>query len=848
MAVVFDGGADWHYWARLALHACTRVWGGRGFILVPHQDGEVGTEMLRAVRAYDPDYVVALERTIGSMEASRPGAIALRRTDGSERTGEERKQFVADHLHVRIGIASDDRARKTVAAACMPHRLLTPVGTDVSELSEHVTSCSASGDIGHLTSAETAIAGLYDTVVGDLPYPRRSCLSSPPDWGGALGVAVASACGVVESPSAGADPSLSARDLDAVVAWLIRDALPSDQPRAAIGEPIQPMVWHPDAALNIRPAQLPTAFDSTTEGLVPIARGHDYPGQTLIRVGDTADDFALAYAHRRLYGAGLWLPTNWLCTDGALDPNSPAFFLLHSLVYWPAVHGRNILLDSSTLPAAELEQLSEKLHDPQVWRGVNGKEEQQEQLKKRIRHEQAAWSTKRVLSFAIDGDFDRDLAVPVTRNDDGDIAMVVSCPPPMITEANLAALAVRQNSNATSALQWQVDAELAPCETPHGRGLAGPALLAEGEPQFAVWVRSGRHGFTVESERYDMIVSGQAPATKLARPRLRAPGLKTWANLMALQQGSTMVLSAAGQRVEIARELWGGRAALAAGFTGPMAAVLHRFRPVKKPEQLKLTPEEGDGLRTGAGDELFEPYLTFTGMTRAAGPALSTNQVREQVDHYLRQGIMRRGLILGCARCPWVAFHAIDHLQQTNACPRCATPNALDQARWRDPFEEPTWYYDLHPTIRTLVVQNGDVPLVLSHHLRTTTRAYTDVAELELYDANGSALAELDLLAHADGQLITAEAKRPADLGKKIVEAMYKRALLADRLQADQIVLATTGEQWEAKHLQAFVNELRQHRWTRVIPRGRLISGLGTPTITDLAIDPETGTISPWPR
>ena len=37
VAVVFDGGDDWHYWVRLAIYAASQVWGGAGFILIPHR-------------------------------------------------------------------------------------------------------------------------------------------------------------------------------------------------------------------------------------------------------------------------------------------------------------------------------------------------------------------------------------------------------------------------------------------------------------------------------------------------------------------------------------------------------------------------------------------------------------------------------------------------------------------------------------------------------------------------------------------------------------------------------------------------------------------------------------------
>ena len=48
VAVVFDGGDDWQYWARLAIDAASQVWGGAGFILIPHRDGEVVPSLLQA--------------------------------------------------------------------------------------------------------------------------------------------------------------------------------------------------------------------------------------------------------------------------------------------------------------------------------------------------------------------------------------------------------------------------------------------------------------------------------------------------------------------------------------------------------------------------------------------------------------------------------------------------------------------------------------------------------------------------------------------------------------------------------------------------------------------------------
>jgi hypothetical protein len=73
VAVVFDGGDDWQYWARLAIYAASQVWGGAGFILIPHRDGDVAPSLLEAASAYDPDHAVLLRITVRHLELVRPG-------------------------------------------------------------------------------------------------------------------------------------------------------------------------------------------------------------------------------------------------------------------------------------------------------------------------------------------------------------------------------------------------------------------------------------------------------------------------------------------------------------------------------------------------------------------------------------------------------------------------------------------------------------------------------------------------------------------------------------------------------------------------------------------------------
>jgi hypothetical protein len=240
--------------------------------------------------------------------------------------------------------------------------------------------------------------------------------------------------------------------------------------------------------------------------------------------------------------------------------------------------------------------------------------------------------------------------------------------------------------------------------------------------------------------------------------------------------------------------------------------------------------------------------LTFAGILKyGKAEAGKEADFRRQVDDMLARGVLRRGLILGCAQCGKPAFTTIDNLAQVNRCPRCSALNDLSQPRWRKPDTEPQWYYDLHPTVREHLSQDGDIPLLLSHYLRTKARRYVDVAELELIDAVGNPLAEADLIAISDGQLITAEAKRPGSLGKaKLAQAAAKRALLAEQLHADQILLATADSQWQEASINTLCKQVRTRPWAIPAPRVRLVCGLGTDEIVDLCVDVETGQTSPW--
>jgi hypothetical protein len=171
IAIVFDGGSRWHFWARQALHASTKLWGGRGFLLVPHANGLVRPELLAAARVYDPDYVVSLERTLDAVEQIDPGGLPLR-YGGELLVGEERDRFIEQNGHFPLSEKADEQARRLVAEYCSPHR--RKGAGDRSDWDESITTLPVNADIPKLTK------------VADIPYigadPR---LSAPAEWSGA---------------------------------------------------------------------------------------------------------------------------------------------------------------------------------------------------------------------------------------------------------------------------------------------------------------------------------------------------------------------------------------------------------------------------------------------------------------------------------------------------------------------------------------------------------------------------------------------------------------------------------------------------------------------------------------
>jgi len=576
----------------------------------------------------------------------------------------------------------------------------------------------------------------------------------------------------------------------------------------------------------VLPLGLESAFDWGRQGLAVIQRGFALRRPALLVAGDEASDSALALAWDRLYGQSVWLPSDWQPSlDVSTSKMTAIRMELGDFGSYASNREGKVQLTATSLGPEVMTRLAEALNSPLIHSVDQAAEPP------RFAVGEPRFDGNGVRLLAVAGQFGHQFTVPA-RKDGGGVVMMMPSPAPAIEDPDLA---------WSADLRWHVDLELLGSAMPRGRGLDGRSLFAPGENVHLTNIRSGRDGVTYDAARLGFVPAGTPPLSRLARPRLRELGLTEWARLLAGQSGLSFGLSSAGRRAEMLRQLWDGRDSFVESMTGRLLAVLRAFQPTHPQSFLAYPGGEGVVLLNG----IREGYPTFAGMLKFAGEEISPGDLRDGIDGLTARGVVRRGLVLGCGTCGRPSFIAIGNLSQVNQCPRCGAANELARVQWRDPLDEPSWYYDLHPVARELLADHGEVPLLLSRHLRSGSRRYDDVPELELRDTSGNPAAEADLIAVSDDEVIAAEAKSNNALGgsaREVKRAAAKRARLADVLRADQIVLATTQAEWSSSSITEIRSAVTGHTWPAGLqPAVRLITGLGGNQVKDLRLDLASG-------
>ncbi|MBE8523536.1 hypothetical protein ILP97_39640 [Amycolatopsis sp. H6(2020)] len=771
---MFDGDGDWSYRARRALHLATQVWGGAGFTVVPHHQGVVRPELLKAVRAYDPDFVVHTALTLDER--------AYRNDELSADEAGRLAAFASPDPYSR----TDREARDLVAEACSEY-----VRRNTSQPAGHAAIPYFNGPSRDFTAAGDIQRGHEGPVV-----------SCPPEWGGLTGAALAAYAGMVEAPNpAAVEPSIDEDERQRITAWLLGSGL--------AGLPMN-LVYSGGVGVSVHPHETSPAYVLTMTGLVTVSSGIPESNPTLITLGDTADDFALAHLWKQTHGSAVWLPS----PCGTMLDETPWGLAmgLNSLADRLQQQGNTLQYTSMSISIDEVKDIHDRLAA-----SIDVTPQAPEEFMGTTEPSALSWSRTSTTQLAVDDQFDEVLTVPVTIDETGTQTMASQPPAAHLTDPRLSHL---------DTMAWHIDYAWQSHGPVLGRGLQGDEVLAPtSSPWQPAMARASRRGVSHRSARYDFVSGGTQRINRIARPALRSPSLAAWIEAKVHQHNHTTKSSTAGVRANRLAHMLGGRDPFLDMFTGPLLSSFEAMQ-VDTSDNSKAFPDhDGVQLRRQEGVLAFSGFLRHTGLEEAI--------LRQYLDQALRAGVLIRGLVLRCLICEALQFTRLDKLGQTWICLRCDSPNSLDQPRWKSPTCEPTWFYDLHPIARNLLIENGAVPALLATHLRGDAKPgdYRDVTELELH-TNGSRIAEIDLISYHDDTLIVAECKRNGRLtgnAGEIRREMAKKCQAAQLIQADQLCFATTEANWPEGNQQAILDAVTGFPWaTWGSPDVKFITALGT--------------------
>ncbi|MFC7593692.1 hypothetical protein ACFQU3_00090 [Terrabacter sp. GCM10028922] len=761
--------------------------------------GNVLPALVRLAAAYDPDYVVTAQTTIGQHEAMYPGALRVKGEDGEMLGGEQRTNALRYSLDSTMGDPNARAARDLIAAACTPHRYMMPRDDGGEEPHEQLEVLSLRDERfgGHQPLSRTPVA---------LDADARLNTGVPADIQGAWGLAAAVRYGLGDPPvlpfeDASPIPFNTAKSV-------MRRALPSGRRYGPFSD--EGDTWT-------------SAWEPSESATVRVQPWQASRKQHLVVVGCSADDFALAQGWHVLFGNSFWIPE---------DP--PFSEKVTNLVLWGLgqdmlsdieYHHRQAVLTSTTLNNEQVQAVADNWVERRVrvvtsWVTEDGETvrdesgEKESPVPRLLRPDDLDFADGGLL--VVRDQYDVPLALPATTDEYGQIKLLVDLPPLAPAHPDL---------DAIPEITWQIDVDTPDFRAPRMRGVS-PQVLQHGENSRESFVRSSRNGLSCYSASWGLVMAGSTRTQAMAKPRLQFPSMVTWAGAMASAHGLSTRFSPAGQRVEVLRRLWGSRRHLTQDWSGPLRPMLLAFHTKVKRTSDAFPAHDGMVLRTP------DAYLSFAAMSRLCCTAgqEATVELRGHVDRLCVLGVLRRGLILRCGSCFVFSFITVDDLRSTNACHRCGAANPLMRERWGTPLDEPTWWYDLHPAARELLAADAGVGLLAAEYLRSKARSYDDVSELE-FVRGMDPVAEADLLAVVDGRVVLGEAKTTPKLGTRSERAAKakKLATIAAAVRADELLLCTTSSTWSAVDVAAISTALDEAiPEVAMRPSIRTIVGLGS--------------------
>lgn len=765
VAVVVPLLDEWPQLSEAVLRQCAALWGGAGFILIPHRQGEVSPLWRRVAIAYDPDHVVRAELPLADLMDIAPLRFPVT-VDGGAWTSEQVRATEPELTH-RLS-DHDAAAQNELASVCTPFF----------------------DELGEDAETEEPRDRLTHAHLG-----RGRGLASVQVHG-------KDALAIEFAPGASALASVWLRSVKGVV-WPLDSAdLPSEDPATddlrrlvagqVLAEP-EKIDWYGSPG-----------WAASLTGIVPLVH-MDAPESSWVVVGSTFEDFALAHALARMNHYSVWLPDEWL--DGSSPWASVARSILsreHTRMRRTGGKARVTSTSLATEDAlARCEACKPYLTDDTDWIVS-------------VSIDDVPADFGRLL-LALGEDYDKPSALPVRRSDIGNRTLATPLPPLLPDTPG-----VPSGSNP-----WVTDVRFEGSTLPPGRGFPGRDFQA-GDDVWWEHVRSSRDGISFMAGSNGFVSAGSNARQTAARPQLIAPSLQSWVESIARRFGHVAATSEAGHTAAVATSLWLSRRALADDLAGSRP-IFATFLSTTTDHKVRYPNADGYLL----GKDGYPTFEALVSAGRACG--LDGAATRAHVDRLLVSGAVRRGLILRCTRCSKEQFSMSRGPGDVVTCVRCSRTFSMVRETWSGLHEEPQWYYDLDPTVRALIAEGGDVPLLAERWIARTVRGLQGVAEFDVRWSDGTK-SEIDLLCTAGGEVVVGECKATPEIKaheqRKKITSLLRIATL---LGATEIVLAS-GEPgtWSSILVDRLNEAVTARPWpSGRSPRVRILSGLRTDSVAD---------------
>lgn len=755
VAVVIPGYGDWRGWVRRAVTAISRHWGGGGYILVPvDSDGGIHPDVLDVAVRYDPDYIARLDEAADVWFELAPDGLRFPGTEGMSEAAYD------DMLRASpVTPTWAESATRVLLERCSP----LSYARETRKITVHRVS---STDVSPPAEFLSAPPRGYDRPIAALAASTR--------WEDDVSLFALARTGA-PAPDDDDRPEPSSDDL---LRWVI-SADPADAPEG--------LLWFPSTEYSVLAKDSKPWFEAASPNLVTVWSWHNQDAAAVV-IGDTVDDFAMAYALDRMLGYALWL------TPDAITKRFPESFELQLRLKtaWDRISPyESVPTFSTSLSETQVHALVGRLQNPVYVISEPSPEDVDERdyeahlVVRRPMLQDGAFRT-----LALSDHLGEQIAVPAFEDDDGTVRLQTGMAS-LLPEGPTEMLPLNRHGSP----QWIVDVSVENRPTPAGRGLPAKYVLADGANDMTTLIRSSNAGVSFLAATLGFVTSTQVLSSRLASPRINQLGMFSWVRAMAERKQMTVSLSTPGRFADLLSHRLGSRQKLIDLVSGPLHPFLVEFVPGGAKSSREAFPDESGMVLNSQ-----HVILRFEALTRLT-PQLSDTRRRELVDELLRTGLLRQGLALNCADCGTFDFVSIDDLSQRFECKTCGAMNDFAAPRWKSLSNEPTWHYDLHRAFTKLLAGNGDVPLLAAHHLSNNGWSYYDTGEVEFTTAAGKVEFEIDLIAHTRGQVIVVEAKSAGTLGtgRARHDTICKRFEAARLLNADRVLFATTAPEWSVE-------------------------------------------------